>query len=870
MRVTKPPLATSLTPMSALQAGGRLLPPEKQLFLSGIAAPRRDEPHALGSRDWLRQQIGRPCVFHVDGNQGGREVATVFVGSSNLALASLAQGWSRVRGEAPPDSPAAKAQLEAQAARLGVWGAASAVAPPPTAANPATLTPNVPISAVVEAALNGSLLRCTLVVSNQYVTANLAGVQCPSMNRKAASEADGQTPPQPEPFAREAKHHTEMHVLHRPVQLVPRGLDKYSNLMCSISFDSNDTHGVDLAEDLLKAGLGRIADWSISLCDAASRLRSAESQAMQARRGLWHNHVMAAPSTMGRFAGRVVEVVSGDVLVVADACTGAERRVGLASIRAPRVGNVRKGEAPNAAGLAAKEFLRTSLIGRTVVVQLEYIRTLGSTGEEGATPSVDEPQRTLEMASLYEEKLDARGAVVARRSVGELLVANGLASVTRHKPGEPRAERYDALLAAEEQARSARRGVHSGTDLPAPATLHDLSRDPGRARAYHSTLLRAGRLNAVVEYIISPGRLKLSIPKAGVQILFTMAGVRCPRASDPGAAEAIAFLRKHVLQREVGVNIETVSVKTGLFMGGLSYPSLPGGAPTANLAMDMVQAGLAFVHNTSDGRAESHDLRAAETSARDKRLGLWAHHVDDEASGQDHADDDAQGGSECVAVAVGDVRSGALFYIQRRGDIADIEERIAQKGVPPVGGFAPAVGALCLAQFSVDDRWYRARVVRKLAHDMFQVLFVDYGNEEALPPARLAALDADLAAAPAAAQPARLAWLFVPTLEHDCGVEAAQLLSSLTAGGRALAARIESRDRASGVVDVTLTPADGTDAESLNVAMLSEGLARISKRAASTARGRCAAEELRPHQERARKLHKGMFVYGDVDSDEEE
>ena len=59
----------------------------------------------------------------------------------------------------------------------------------------------------------------------------------------------------------------------------------------------------------------------------AFKLRNAERAAKQAKAGLWKNHV--APASAGtrlsdRFQGPVVEVVSGDCLVVLDTASGAQ------------------------------------------------------------------------------------------------------------------------------------------------------------------------------------------------------------------------------------------------------------------------------------------------------------------------------------------------------------------------------------------------------------------------------------------------------------------------------------------------------------------------------------------------------------------
>ncbi len=60
-----------------------------------------------------------------------------------------------------------------------------------------------------------------------------------------------------------------------------------------------------------------------------------------------------------KFAGRVVEVVSGDCLVVKDKASGVERRINLSSIRAPRMGT--RDRQPEPYATEAKEFLRWAL-----------------------------------------------------------------------------------------------------------------------------------------------------------------------------------------------------------------------------------------------------------------------------------------------------------------------------------------------------------------------------------------------------------------------------------------------------------------------------------------------------------------------------
>ncbi|GKC63785.1 ribonuclease TUDOR 1-like protein [Tanacetum coccineum] len=76
---------------------------------------------------------------------------------------------------------------------------------------------------------------------------------------------------------------------------------------------------------------------------------------------------------------KVVEVVSGDCIIVADdalpfGSPAVERRVNLSSIRCPKLRNPRREKKPAPYAREAREFLRTRLIGHQVQVSMEYSR----------------------------------------------------------------------------------------------------------------------------------------------------------------------------------------------------------------------------------------------------------------------------------------------------------------------------------------------------------------------------------------------------------------------------------------------------------------------------------------------------------------
>lgn len=78
------------------------------------------------------------------------------------------------------------------------------------------------------------------------------------------------------------------------------------------------------------------------------------------------------------------------------------------------------------------------------------------------------------------------------------------------------------------------------------------------------------------------------------------------------------------------------------------------------------------------------------------------------------------------------------------------------------------VGGLCLAQYSLDDQWYRASVQRVISSDpinpQYSVIFLDFGNQDRVGGKSVRAIDSALAAVPAQAHSCSLAYLRVSHL----------------------------------------------------------------------------------------------------------
>ena len=56
-----------------------------------------------------------------------------------------------------------------------------------------------------------------------------------------------------------------------------------------------------------------------------------------------------------------------------------------------------------------------------------------------------------------------------------------------------------------------------------------------------------------MEYVLSGHRFKLLIPKETCSIAFSFSGVRCPGRNELYSDEAIALMRRKIIQRDVEV-----------------------------------------------------------------------------------------------------------------------------------------------------------------------------------------------------------------------------------------------------------------------------------------------------------------------------
>lgn len=847
-----------------------------------------DEPYAWEAREALRELcIGKEVTFKVDYAVPSinREFGTVFVGQESAAMHLVQRGLAKVRA-ANPASPShqspmydqlAAAEAKAIAAGVGMHTKDQAAKQKAVRGKPAPFDAKAacagsdapegakPIKAIVESVVNAGCMRVTLLPGFQSQMVYLAGVQAPSMGRKArpatsgeggeegakdGAKEGGREATAPEPLAPEAKHFVESRVLQRDVTIVPEGVDKYDNLLVTLLFAEGagsgcgKEHATGLAQQVLGAGLGKIAEWSAAMLQPLrrERLRSSERTAKAGRLGLWKAYAppqaAAAAAGGGAFGSRrsfmaeVAEVVSGDMVSIRDPATGAEARVALASIRAPRVGNPRKeGDVGQPHGKEAKEFLRTRLIGvGPVKVDIEYTRKVGGNKDAavpGKTESASE-ERTMTYATITLKsggaKEDSNGAQQGGANVAEMAVMRGLATVINHRGDDERSSHYEALLTAQDRAKKGKKGVWSSKEQ-APERINDMSSAGSQqSRSFLPFLQRAGKLPCVVDHVISAHRLKVRCERESCVFIVALAGVRAPARGEKGSNEALMLARKLAMQRDVLVSVEGAD-KTGTFLGTVEVlskqqASSKGAAASgqarsgSSVSAGLVKAGLCRLVGPESRRDPV--LAGLEAAAKEKRLGMWENWTDEsaaEAAAAKAAETERTKGPQAYKAHVMELVSGSMCYLRLEGpaggetdgkhaaDVAAVSEGLAK--LSAAEGFAPAAGATCAGRFTADDQWYRVAIDRvdkaALAAGgdpaAYECFFIDFGNSEKLPASRLAPLPASAVSVPPLAQPAVLDALKVPSLEEDYGHEAAQLVADLTMG-KELKCVVEDRQRA--------------------------------------------------------------------------
>jgi len=886
-------------------------PPERQINFASVSAPRlarrpttgqaegegsKDEPYAWESREFLRKKlVGKDILFVVEYKvNSGREYGTLYVGKDiesgeNITETMVSEGLVTVRKEGKADvSRLTELEEAAKTGRKGKWaGDGEKHVRDITWAidNPGSFVDKMgrkPISAVVEHVRDGSTVRAFLLPGFQYITLMMSGIRSPSIKLDADGKPDRS---QAEPFSEEARYFTESRLLQRDIEVVLESVNN-ANFVGSVLHPNGN-----IAELLLKEGFARCIDWSMgSVTGGAEKLRSAEKFAKEKKLRIWKEYqaktggVALLKGKDKEFTATVVECINADALNVRLA-DGTVKKIFFASIRPPRQEEAKKDGAPDGKEpkkekenkvfrplydipfmFEAREYLRKKLMAKKVHVTVDYVQPASEAQQQG---------------KILAEKLCC---TVKHEGVniGEALVSKGLATVVRYRQDDDqRASDYDALLSAEQKAKNAQKGLHGKKDAEGKAMQHviDITGDAAKAKQFLPFFQRAGKTTAIVEFVASGSRLRMFVPREMRVITFLLGGISCPRApraggpapvkggdaaaaniikGEPFGEEALNFTRNLCLQREVEIEVDSID-KAGNFIGFLWVDG-------KNLSVALVEEGLSTVHFSAERTSHFRALQIAESNAKARRDKIWQDYeeIKEELKPED---DKTERKVDQKTVVVTEITPELHLYVQYtdEGDkleslMSELRQELTEK--PPLtGAYKPEKGDLCVARYSADNEWYRARVEKILPDGEVAVLFVDYGNRENVKGSKCARLpNVSAANVSPFAKEYTLACISLPS-DEDYASDAINALRNDTAEGRFL---LNVEYKIGGQEFVTLV--DETSKEDVAERLLREGLLLVENR--KERRLQKLTRDYKAAESEAKKNHNNIWRYGDITEDD--
>ncbi|KAG5470494.1 hypothetical protein LSCM1_01738 [Leishmania martiniquensis] len=708
----------------------------------------------------------------------------------------------------------------------------------------------------------------------------------------------------------EAKFFIERLLQNRNVKVRYDGLDGFNNVMISVMSPKGS-----FQEELLSKGYVKVQNATLPLSTRIDEMASAEAAAKKQRVGCWKNYVEpleaspaavaegengapcfpvdgeppVAPKVVGlpttlpdgtpgpaytgptELVGTLVQVVHGDTVVIRDDASGHLFRVSLAGVRSSKnIDRDQDGNSPETRvtykdyAWEAKEFLRSRYIGSKVVAFVEYARVMPETKEIRPAATVQVKHTGI--------------------NIGVALLEAGYATFFLGR--NDKHSKASELAAAEDGAKAEQKGLHRGTPAPPVKVLELNHLGETRSRYYLSFLQRGMQSNrppslkGVVDLVLGPSSLRVYIPKENFQIPVKVAGVITPSAAfhanekaDPFAQEAKDFVIDLVQQRNAIIQVFT-SDRAGNFISSVALED------GTNISVALVAEGFATVGN-ADRLPFAQQLVDAESAARGAKKHIWSDAGAIPQRAVKMEQERAAASPRALARVLGEeskfvpymiteiAENGLSVYLQgysaeqdsKKGQIQDLINRT-------VAGesYTPKKGERVIAQYSGDKTWCRATVLKAPRDDKAEVQFIDFGNTESVPVKNIRAVPRGpeyvvVRDTPAFAKLARLAYL-KPSDQGEELAGAAYAAVEEFSDGEVLAKAVY-RDN---LGNVYYTLSTNENAPSLSETLLQRGLALLDRRASTVDPADYHRHEAA--QEIARKGHRKLWQYGDIDEGE--
>jgi len=436
------------------------------------------------------------------------------------------------------------------------------------------------------------------------------------------------------------------------------------------------------------------------------------------------------------------------------------------------------------------------------------------------------------------------------------------------------------------------KGIHTPSDRKPVHHVNDLTFkfDNSKSGLYLNFLKRPGRVSGVVEKIFGASRYKVWVPSENCIIILAVQGLYCEQPDKPekktfspyydlpqnsAGNRGFLFARDFLFQRDVEVIVNDVE-KNGCFHGRVYYNG-------EDIAPILLREGFARINNnTAKSMEEYESYKQAELIAKNHEggpLNMWEKYDPKEEEDRkqrykDEREAERQQNAEKIKVIITEITDGSNFYYQVIGEKTDQLNALMQEvNNSNIDNSAPhndpKYQELVFAKFSVDNKYYRGRVlgvkeIKEEKRNEYRVLFIDFGNTEILSKESIRVLDLDTyGQLEPLARSGRLLYVKSPKFTADYGQEAAELFRDLV-WEKELVGIVQARDR-TGVAFLNL--GDPNSKTHINAHMVKEGYARIENRPKEKDP---LYLKLKEEEDIARLNKIGMWEHGTVpDSDEE-
>jgi len=307
----------------------------------------------------------------------------------------------------------------------------------------------------------------------------------------------------------ELRTYLDPHFLHRDVKVTIRGFEDYGYFVTDLK--NPEEADYDVRYDLVKSGYAKLNNQAMLAlgADEYKKLKGAQDTAQLSQSGIWANFTLkeganntSQTTKSGQsFEGKIIEVVSGDILQVLNTSNGELLRLNLANVKAPGIGNIRKGEPPKPWAFESREFVRNHAIGRLVKVEIDFTKSFTMKNDEGK-----DENRTLTFATI---------TLPNGKNLSELIIEHGYAQVNMPRAGEDFTPCIKELSTAEEKALNKKLGVHSKKATIRVDKFTDYSGPKMniKAKQFFDFIKAEQRIPAVVEAVLSGSLYKLRLEK---------------------------------------------------------------------------------------------------------------------------------------------------------------------------------------------------------------------------------------------------------------------------------------------------------------------------------------------------------------------